>query len=430
MCGIVGVAGNLEHKDTDVFRELLHVDYIRGKAATGIGTVAPNREIEVFKRACDPTELMMFTRFGTLVTQSKKMLLGHNRAPTIGQNNKFNAHPFEFGKVMGVHNGTLERGCLKDLEYPNMFDTDSEQLYCHIERHGIADAIGKVSGAWSLVYYDGEDNTINFLRNDERPMFYAFTKDMKRMYWASELWMLQGILHRNGIDTDNKWWSTSPDVHYSWVLPTVGQVFGEVSRFPCKGKARTPVQSYVGGSRGYGYNEWDWIEEKRKREEREARAAQTRKEAEEARIKKAAEEEVVVPFSQEKLATPLLPAPSETSSNNSTSETQVGVGGLIKANVVAQKLPPNRLEAHNREAIRKLELGTWKPPYFDKNGLVLPRFQWNKAVQDGCVNCGHSPSWGEFCKFGPDINTSSGSKVFVCESCSLNPEIVQAAMSM
>lgn len=437
MCGIVGVAGNLEHKDLDVFKELLYVDWLRGKAATGIGAVGLNKEFEIFKRASDPSELMLFTKFHSLLNQGKKMLLGHNRAPTMGANNKFNAHPFEFRKIMGVHNGTLDRACLKDLDHSDWFDTDSEQLYFNIDQHGVKEAISRASGAWSLVYYDGEDHTINFLRNEERPMFYVFSKDRRRMFWASELWMLRGILHRNGIALEDNFYETNPDVHYSWTIPHHGQIFGDARRFQCKGKEKPSV--YTGGSRGYanGYGAgWDWREEQRKREEREKRVAEeaeARKKAEEEGKQEAKEDKVVVPFvmQEQEPRQLLLPQLSGSSSNNSTSGTSsTGVGGLIKPTVtVEQQLSPNRIERHHEDSIRKVLKGQWKPPYFDKNGGILPKFKWNLAVQDGCVNCSHVPTWGDYCRFGPDLDVKSGSKVFVCETCALEPEIVQIAMN-
>lgn len=431
MCGIVGVAGLLELKDVDAFKELLHIDYIRGKAATGVGAVSSTREIDIFKRACDPVELSLFSRFSSIVNQQKRVLLGHNRAPTHGANNKSNAHPFQFGKVVGVHNGTLEQAAMNRLENRSWFDTDSEQLYWNIEHHGVKEAIAKASGAWSLVYYDGEDNTINFLRNEERPMFYVFTKDRKRMFWASELWMLQGILNRNRIETEDKMWATATDTHYSWAIPNHGQVFGEPSRFRCPGKEREPVV-HTGrfGAYGFGYGDWDWREEKRQREKRATAAEKARKEAEEAGK---AEEKVVVPFAKApEQGQLLLPAPSDSSSSSSTSEnTSIGVGGLIKPNTIkVHQIGRESLERLELKNLQKLADGKWRPPYHDKDGVVLPRFKWNQAVQDGCVNCGHSPEWGEYCKFGPDLNTASGSKIFVCEKCSLDPETVQIAMNM
>ncbi len=437
MCGIVGVAGNLELKDVDIFKELLHIDYIRGKAATGVGSVSSTREIEVFKRACDPVELQLFTRFGTVVNSSKKVLIGHNRAPTHGANNQFNAHPFVFDNIMGVHNGTLELSAMKALDHKDWFDTDSEQLYWNINQHGVEEAVSRISGAWSLVYYNKENNTINFLRNEERPMFYCFTKDRKRMYWASELWMLQGILNRNRVETEDKMWTTATDTNYSWTVPSHGQVFGEAARFPCKGKARVPT---IYG--GHAYGDWDWRKEKREREERNAAAEEARKKAEEERKAKDTEDKVVVPFvMQEQNERLLLPPPSGTSSSSLktstviSSDTTIGVGGLIKPNSLkiidekGQQIPPATLERLEIRALRKAADGKWRPPYYDRKGNILPRFRWNRAVQDGCINCGHSPSWGEYCKFGPDLNVSSGSIVFVCEKCALDPEIVKIAMT-
>jgi len=57
-----------------------------------------------------------------------------------------------------------------------------------------------MGGAWALVWWDKGEETLNFLRNKERPLWIAFTKSNDTLFWASELWMLEGVLRRNGVE--------------------------------------------------------------------------------------------------------------------------------------------------------------------------------------------------------------------------------------
>jgi hypothetical protein len=52
-------------------------------------------------------------------------------------------------------------------------------------------------GAYSLVYFDDKEKTLNLIRNDERPMFLGLDDKAGRVYFGSEKKMLEWILNRN-----------------------------------------------------------------------------------------------------------------------------------------------------------------------------------------------------------------------------------------
>jgi len=54
-----------------------------------------------------------------------------------------------------------------------------------------------LDGAFSLVWHDTRNNTLNFARNDERPLCLAYAHGI--VYWASEELMLRWLLDRNKI---------------------------------------------------------------------------------------------------------------------------------------------------------------------------------------------------------------------------------------
>jgi hypothetical protein len=232
MCGLVGIAGKLAYSDESAMRRLFLFDYLRGPDATGLAAVRTNGEVLIAKQACDPITLFGSKAFDTALTgHSSKVFLGHNRAATRGMKNNFNAHPFHYGHIVGAHNGTLDIKSWDALEEAigEKFNVDSQALIAAIAKLGVKAAIelcyeGKdyQTGAWSLVWYDEKEGSLNFLRNQHRPMWIAYDESFDRILWASEWWMLD-TLNKTGSDIkfhkDKKGYAFFPtdiDVHYKF----------------------------------------------------------------------------------------------------------------------------------------------------------------------------------------------------------------------
>lgn len=198
MCGLVGAAGDLTGKEERAFKTLLILDVLRGEHSTGIAAVFKNKEApQVVKSVGTPFDLFYDKRCEDVFRKPNRVLIGHNRYATQGAVNRRNAHPFEFENVIGAHNGTLTSRW--QLDDNKDFDVDSQSLYNHVSRNGIKDAIEKIQGAYALTWWDKEHQTINFLRNRERPLFMCHSEDGKCMFWASEKWMLSVALSRNDV---------------------------------------------------------------------------------------------------------------------------------------------------------------------------------------------------------------------------------------
>lgn len=198
MCGIVGIAGQLNVKEEKAFRMMLILDTVRGEDSTGFVSVNPLGETLVGKEAGDPFYLFNSEEWVAMTRRPNRVLIGHNRYATVGRVNKKTAHPFEFDEVVGVHNGTL--GNKWALIDGYKFDVDSEALYNTIDKNGVKDAIDRVTGAWSLVWWNKLEDRLHFLRNKERPMYIAWTKDKKNILWASERWIIEIAAAKNNID--------------------------------------------------------------------------------------------------------------------------------------------------------------------------------------------------------------------------------------
>lgn len=198
MCGIIGVCGKILVKEENVFKAMLCLDTIRGPDSTGVLAVSGSTGHEIFKKVGTPWDCFSEAAFEKIFKYTNVLLLGHNRAATVGTVIEKNAHPFDVGEIIGVHNGTLRNE--RKLDDHEFFDVDSETLLHNFANNGVAETVKILDGAFAVVFYDKRDHTVHFVRNKERPLFYAYSKDMKTLFWASEAWMLQIACARYGVE--------------------------------------------------------------------------------------------------------------------------------------------------------------------------------------------------------------------------------------
>ena len=192
------MAGNLDGKKERMFADMLVVDSVRGVDSVGVAAVNAQGILTVHKKAMFPHDYLQTPGYRTIMNKVNRVLIGHNRWATKGGVNNITAHPFEFENVVGAHNGTLRAQHL--LPDSNNFAIDSENIFHSIDIQGVAATYEKISGAAALVFFNRKNISINFLRNDERPFFYTFSKDRKSIFWASEDWMLTGLLAKHKIE--------------------------------------------------------------------------------------------------------------------------------------------------------------------------------------------------------------------------------------
>ncbi len=240
MCGIVGVVGNIDYKAKKAFKDMIHMDILRGEHSVGIAAARLGGSSDFHKRAMLPSDFFQLKKTKEVLDDlTNTCLIGHNRYATVGAVSNHTAHPFECGDLLGVHNGTLRlRSSLLDFKD---FAVDSENLYHNMANLGLQDTYDKLhqslQNAWSLAWMNNAAGTFHLLRNSERPMCYCLSKDRKAFFFASEWWMLEGALARNGIEHDTVY-ITNEDELYTIKLP---EAKGEAISFITKKMVRTPL---------------------------------------------------------------------------------------------------------------------------------------------------------------------------------------------
>jgi predicted glutamine amidotransferase len=264
MCGLVGIAGNLEYKDEATMKRLLLFDYFRGTDSTGLASITMGGDTTIAKIASNPIDLFEMPKFKNgLNANVAQAFIGHNRAATRGATSNYNAHPFHYGDVTGAHNGTLDYQSTKLLEeiQNETFAVDSQALFSAINQFGLDGIIPMINegatssdGAWALTYYDKKTDTMNFIRNRWRPLWYAIEKDKKRIFWASEWPMIEAAIQMsvNGYEllADEKgytYWQFDVDTHYQFDMTELREgIWEDPRKGVIKGKEPKPAAQTSG----------------------------------------------------------------------------------------------------------------------------------------------------------------------------------------
>lgn len=199
MCGLIGAAGELSHPiRTQVFKDMMDVCQVRGRDSTGVIKVDKNLDYTWVKQVGPPNVLYDSRTYENAIERGveSSILIAHTRHKTVGDVSIKNAHPFDFDEqgICGVHNGTLQSAYKLDGYHHQK--VDSEVLYNHLAINGPEETFNKTEGAWACVWWNDKEKTLNFIRNDQRPLWFTWSDDMKMMFWASEVWMFSVIARK------------------------------------------------------------------------------------------------------------------------------------------------------------------------------------------------------------------------------------------
>jgi len=213
MCGIVGFmtkeTKKLETDRAKFMRQGLIIDTLRGDDSTGVFGVGHEPLFDdgtaFWLKQLGGGEAMVdsegyWTNFYDTI--SYRAVVGHNRAATVGAVDTAGAHPFAVGPITLVHNGTLKathnmptpmhqccvptgkEGALKAV------GVDSHAVAYNLAHHDVDEVIATLEGAFTLVWHDARDDSMNIIRNSERPLHMALSNQQDTMYFMSEAGML------------------------------------------------------------------------------------------------------------------------------------------------------------------------------------------------------------------------------------------------
>lgn len=267
MCGIVGLmAGTtLSDKQLALFSGLLYLDQSRGMHATGIIKVNPwQKKVSVHKAA--QSAQVFLGREDThefLEKERGRIYIGHNRYATLGDKTKDdNAHPFNEGHITMVHNGGVDRWTLDKLEGhdDDAVEVDSHMVCKTIAKDGIAEAIKKFSGAFTLVWWDSNERSLNFLRNKERPLWLCSLNEGS-LVWASEREFIDAFVNRkaNRLTYKEEPRELPPNLLVSYkfnehgVILNGGSCYSTPMEFESVPDPKPPARVYTSGYSTYGY---------------------------------------------------------------------------------------------------------------------------------------------------------------------------------
>lgn len=164
-----------------------------------------------------------------------KVMAFHCRYATKGGVSKDNAHPFRDGDIVLMHNGTLRNDYQLNNKY---FPVDSQAVthYLAQEDNTVQSFVSKAEGAFALIWMDYRDGSLNFVRNDERTLFFAENDDF--IVWASEASFLTFINDRHALHLDHPA-AFTPFVHRKYDVLT-----GEMVEVELEKPVKKPVVSY------------------------------------------------------------------------------------------------------------------------------------------------------------------------------------------
>lgn len=279
MCGLVGLYARHSTSDNHVklLNQLLWLDQMRGEHATGIAKVdLAKNTVAVHKAAVSATDFLAQQETKDFFSKDRgRVWIGHNRFATMGdKTDNNNAHPFTYKHITMAHNGTVDRWTLKNLDGFDECKVDSEMVCRTIAEKGAQEAVTKyLSGAFALVWYDSEERSLNFIRNEQRPLYLATLSD-NTLVWASDDAYLDFVITGNlkqplNFNKEGAPTQLPPNVLFTWKFNANGVLVdtkptAKQMKFNSVPNPNPPVVTrgrYSGGTIYGGYGGYDMYDD-------------------------------------------------------------------------------------------------------------------------------------------------------------------------
>lgn len=233
MCGLFSIISKkksgFSEKDLKIFTEGLFSDTLRGKDSTGVFSISKEGNAYLLKDNSPGDIFITSPEYKDFLDECyyhSIVLVGHNRAATLGKKTDKNAHPFISGNTICVHNGTIHN----HLALANT-ETDSEAITISLDNKKSTDVLSNINGAFALIWYNALEKKIYAARNKERPLWILETDSFDML--GSEPKLLEWILNRNtNLELTAKYLQT--EHIYSWDLNNLDKGYTDVISYEKK----------------------------------------------------------------------------------------------------------------------------------------------------------------------------------------------------
>jgi hypothetical protein len=253
MCGIAGfIVPKPTARAAYALRGLLIANQSRGSHATGVYMGVDGSIQKKAVKAEDFIHELNLKKIG-----ASRVAFGHTRYATVGAKEKDeNAHPFQKGKIVGVHNGMVSnyRSVYKDAQ------VDSEAIFHALsEKPSPQEAFESLQGSMAVAYTQEKTDELRLFKHTN-PLYLARTRE--GIYFSSEeghLRIVMSTVYGSTFEIESV-----KEGHHLVITPDLKAVETEIQA----GKAvaaylpPAPTGSYSGKS----YNAQDWLAKRHKLE--------------------------------------------------------------------------------------------------------------------------------------------------------------------